>query len=430
MFLPLETEKRKSLLFLCFVPLLFLVFPSSDMTAEDRDEIAELKVMIQTMQKSMENMITEYQGQLQVLQDRVEELEAADEHVTLEQEILEEKMLEQETSTGVLRSTLIDRLDWSGYYDFEYRNAENDSISTFRQHHLSLFISSTTEDEKWKFFSEIEFEDASDSSLAGTGESDVLTIETAWLEYRRNDTFKLRAGKLLLPQYWQTNHYPNLTLSTQRPLMVGKILPKDIIGIQAHGNWWFENEMGLTYAVYVGNGQHMDNSALDGNDNKSVGGRITLHFGRGKRFRTFDVSASGYSGRDDNSNTEHMFGLDTQMRIGKLEFLSEFVVGSQEIRMSMSPDSHLYRIFDESTSTGYYLQIGYNFLTKWHAFYRFDELDLLDDGATLFDEHRHTLGLNFRPRTNISLKLEGFEAIPDDNRDSFTGLDTSVVFNF
>ena len=402
--------------------------PANNAFCDEAGEAAALKAMVRELRESMEKMAADHAREMETLRGRIDELESKNAQQEFVQEQLQESALEQETTNAVLRSTLLDRVHWSGYYDFEYLNRNNEGVGTFRQHHLSLFLSSATEDDRWRTFSEIEFEDAPDFSFTEQSGSGSINIESAWLEYKQSDAFRLRMGKLLLPQYWQTYHYPNLTLSTMRPLMVGALFPETIVGLQAHGEWWWRDDRGLSYAGYVGNGRHDADIAMDANDNKSVGGRLTLHLARGDLLDTLDISVSGFSGRDENDNTEHVFGLDTQIRLWKLELLSEYAQGSQHGRHDLGA----LRRFrpSESQTEGFYVQIGYHFFPKWHAFYRYDLLNLLEGRPGPHDAEKHTFGLNYRPRSYTSLKLEGFHAQPEGWRDGYEGVATSVVFNF
>ena len=180
--------------------------------------------------------------------------------------------------------------------------------------------------------------------------------------------------------------------------------------------------------AYIGNGGDSEISEVDQNENKAVGGRLTTHFaGSGSLFDTLDFSVSGYSGQDHSNENKTVFGLDTQIRIKKWEILSEFAWGDQQVEYKEIDES----LVQLSTDTyGYYVQLGYNFKPRWHVFYRFDEMDLNDDGLTPWDSHQNTIGVNFRPRSNISLKFELFEADIDRIDDPFYGIASAIVYNF
>lgn len=420
----------------CLLPailLLLMICVAPPGFAQESGEVEELKEMLRQTQASMAQMMAEHQRQMDELQTRIEELEQKSKKVEREQESVAEELLE--LAAGEQRSGLLGNLSLHGYYDIQYLNADNTAVGSFVQNELSIFLRSSTEDERWIFFSEIEFEllDGDEFFYTDADRTSDLEIETAWVEYRHADYLRVRAGKHLLPQYWQTYHYPNLTLSTRAPAMVGTIFPRNIIGLELRGDIWFAGDRGLSYALYAGNGGDSEISEIDRNDNTAVGGRLTMHLAKGGRLKTLDISVSGYNGRDHDNSSNAVFGIDTQIRIGKFEFMSEYARGNQYVRIPAPrtrpfPRQRLLSV--KSDTEGYYAQFAYNVKSKWHTFYRFDELDLFDEGAGMFDAHQHTLGANFRPRPNISLKLELFRVLLDGDRDDFNGVASSLVYNF
>lgn len=299
----------------------------------------------------------------------------------------------------------------NGYYDLEwYNDDKKPSPSEFKQHHLSFFFDKKIEN--WHFFSELEFEYAFDvlgtgGNVTGGGEA---KVETAWLEYNHNDLFNMRAGKLLMPQYWTANHYPSLTVSTSRPLMVKRVIPWDTTGVSVYGTHYFENEWGTTYNVFVGNGEAADRSNNDDNEDKVFGGKLTAHL---PWFDRFDLATSSYIGANKDDKSEWMWGAETQINIKDFELLAEAAHNNN------------------GGEFGYYVQPGYRFLPKWTSFYRLDSRDdnnKIDDPD---DATRHTVGLRYQPLPAISLKGEFFRDIPDnETSERYNGLLSSVVIFF
>lgn len=409
--------------------LLGLIAPAS---GDDADSIAELKALLLETRASMESMQAAYESRIDALETRINELEASASATEAQQAALESDAVERQTLLEEVRSEVRDRLSIHGYYDFQYIDADNDVVGSFIQNELSIFLRSTTEDERWTIFGELEFEriDGNDYVVGEGDESGELEIETAWLEYRHSDRFRVRGGKLLLPQYWQTYHYPNLTLSTLAPLMVGNVFPKSIVALQAAGDWWTANERGISYALYAGNGGDGEAHEVDQNDNKAVGGRLTLRLAGKHRpawLDTLDFSVSGNYGDNDRGQSEGILGLDTQIRVGRFELLSELARGNQPRYYATG-----FPFFTERSgeSLGFYVQPAYRLSPEWHVFYRYDYLDLNSGAWTPLDGERHTAGVNFRPEPNISLKLEFFHGEPEGPGADYNGLAGSVVFNF
>ena len=397
--------------------------------AQTPAEVDELKSMLKQTQESMQQMMDQHQRQIDLLQQRIEELESRTDSTEASTEFIENTLIGQQVESTDSIASSDQNVTLHGYYDFLFLDATDSTSRSFILNELALFLRGRSEDERWTFFSELEFEllEGDDFYFVDDDRSSEFEIETAWLEYSVSDLLQVRAGKHLLPQYWQTYHYPNLTLSTRPPAMVGRIFPDSVTGIQFRGTDWWESQRGFSYVAYVGNGGDPEEDEVDANDDKAVGGRLTAHLaGDDSRFDTLDFSVSGYSGDDNEGRNEHVLGLDAQVRLDRWEFLTEWAWGDQYVDVPTGATSTL----EESDALGYYAQLGYRFHPNWHAFYRYDELDLYDAGTTPFDSHQNTIGLNFRPLPNISLKLELFEANIDRINDSLHGIATAIVYNF
>jgi hypothetical protein len=310
-----------------------------------------------------------------------------------------------------LKGSLSGLMRINGYYDFEYANDDKkDSSGEFKQHHLSLFFDKRIE--RYHLFSEVEFEYGPDIGATGgnaTGSGEIKA-ETVWLEYMFNDQLNLRAGKLLLPQYWNVNHYPSTTLSTSRPKIVRNVFPADITGVSTYGSRYFDNDWGVSYTAFVGNGEAPDPAKDDVNEDKAIGGKLTAHI---PLFDRFDVAASNYIGRDAAHERAYLWGAETQVNIDNFEFLAEVAHNSQ------------------ADSFGFYLQPAYWFLPKWAGFYRLDSRDDNNKSDAANDAIRHTYGLRFQPIPAVSLKAEYYYDIPDRaSLERTNGFLSSVAFFF
>ena len=292
-----------------------------------------------------------------------------------------------------LKESLASRVKINGYYSFEYFNdTMSGSPNTFRQHNFNLFIGRDWD--QWRVLSELEFEDGpSFEGEAGTVDGEGgIKMEYAWFEYHHADALKVRGGKFLLPQYWNVNHYPPVVLSTTRPLMVRKIYPMDLIGLMLHGKT-FWGQMGVEYEIYTGNGNEPA-AGTDENENKAVGGH--LGFDLGDFFDSVSLlhlGSSFYLHDPDDMAGHDVAGADLQFKTRRLELLAEYARDSK------------------ADKEGFYLQPAVQLFDQWHVFYRYGYLDDTDPGTARF---RHTAGLNWRPRPDVSLKLEGIADDFDD----------------
>jgi hypothetical protein len=326
----------------------------------------------------------------------------------------------------------VERFSVHGYADIQFGADSREDSGSFIQNEVSLFLRAQSPDERWTLFSELEFDriDGDDFLTDRGGSSMEVEFETAWAEFRHSDRLKIRGGKLLLPQYWQTFHYPNLTMSTLAPLMSGNVFPKSINAVQVSGDRWSGDDRGVGYAVFAGHGGDTARVELEQNDGFAVGGRLTLRLAGANGpawLDTFDFSISGLASDDSHGRDEFVLGFDTQIRAGRLEILSEFAAGTKARDHGDLRD----RLQGASGDTlGFYLQAAWRIAPKWHLFYRYDYLDLNDEAVAERDESRHTFGVNFRPRPRISLKLEGFHSDPEGNREDYEGIAGSIVVNF
>jgi hypothetical protein len=233
-------------------------------------------------------------------------------------------------------------------------------------------------------------------------------MEYGWFEYRAADALVVRGGKFLLPQYWNVNHYAPVVLSTMRPLVVRNVFPTDTVGMMLHGKV-FPGATGASYSVYYANGQ--STTATDDNPNKAVGGHVTVHLGEAVPwFSRLDLGASVHSERAASlGGGFDVVGADAQVNTTRYELLFEYA------HRAANPDVE-----------GFYLQPSVRLFAEVRGFYRYD---YLDDGAN--PETRHTVGVNWRPEPNVSLKLEGSTSdFARPGRESFEEVATSVALFF
>ena len=324
--------------------------------------------------------------------------------VALDTEVLNE-------SVDELHHALLDRAELSGYYDFEYFNGNSDGDpSHFNQHHVSLFVTHTWT--SWRFFAELEWENGAAHEAPGSNEKSygAIVAESAWVEYLHADWLNARAGKFLLPQYWNVNHYPNVVLSTERPLLVQGVYPGDGTGLLVYGTA-YAHDVGATYNLYVTNGEDQINS--DDNHGKAVGAHLTFHLASlVDAFSRLDLGLSGYHENSPvHGGSDDIYGLDAQINSGRFELLAEFA--------SETEDGHC--------NEGLYVQPAVRVYKEVRLFYRYGYLDAADRKQT-----RQTAGINFRPMANVSLKLEVNDNEVDDGAttESWQGMATSIAIFF
>lgn len=226
-------------------------------------------------------------------------------------------------------------------------------------------------------------------------------------------------GYMFVPTYWQVHHYPSLTLTVSDPLIHKQVFPAAFTGAMVHGSKYFEDG-GMTYSLFAGNGRGPDLGRSDVNDHKATGGKFVAHVPNRRFFDTLDLGVIWYRDKLANRDRESIYGFESRIEKGRLGFLGEFAHG--DINLDGGPR----RFFRE----GYYLQPSLRLGGPLRFVYRYDTFNAdsrLADGAT----DRHSIGLNFRPRPTVSLKLE-FNRYRPEARERATshGVAAGVAFFF
>ncbi len=391
-----------------FVLISLAAVSAAPVSGQDADEVAQLVARLEAQEARLELQ----EALNEKLLKRIEALEAGQTTAlewihTVEESVPDEETLREERESMMVEMReeyldLQDRLDLlptlSGYYDFMYHNDDReDSPSRFHHHRLSLHV--TKEWDRWRLFSEVEFEHG--TTFEGDGGEELeeargeIKLEQSWTEYVHSDALTLRGGLILTPGYWNVNHYPNVVLSSEHPLMVRKVFRESFLGLMAYGTKYWD-DFGVTYCGYVGNGQSVFFTRHDDNEGKAVGGKVSFHLPTRGKFDTLDLGLSMYHESPPNEDRVFTWGLEAQVRKGPWEVLSEFA----------GKDA-------EEDRAGFYLQPSYRFDEKWATFYRYDLLTIEHQGET----QEHTLGVNFRPIPEISLKLEYIRSLHSNGED-------------
>ncbi|MGD8569695.1 MAG: hypothetical protein PVJ39_16540 [Gammaproteobacteria bacterium] len=288
------------------------------------------------------------------------------------------------------------RMNISGYADIEYHNSsKNNEEPGFRLHHMSLFFEKRLTDQ-WKFFSEIEYEDAPFSEFeftdSGTdsqcpGCYGKIYLEAANFTYAWEPGASFRGGRFFTPAgIWSVDHYPPFVPTQLRPAHIREIFPQVVDGITMFGTVPMGN-MFMNYDIYAGNGE--DNSgSKDLNSDKAVGAKISflLPF-----FRYLEIGASVYSDTLNDDTQKDAAGAHLKMKLADFTLQSEYATATLE----NGGTSH--------DTEGYYVQLLYD-INKWtygvrHDYYNED--DTVDQDVTF-----NSVFINYHVNQAIVLKLE------------------------
>jgi hypothetical protein len=364
----------------------------------------------------LEKQNAELLKELRVLRKRVEKLEkpamaapGTEEHEAEEAtfskeqaEALEEikervELVESETEETKF-SILSGLVNVSGYADAEFHfTDDHEEQSRFRIHHLSLFFKKEIQD-RWKFFSEVEYEDAplmegdDDTALPtdlveGHGK---IFVEQMYIEYRPIIELDVRFGRFLTPAgIWNIYHYPPYVPTQTRPLIVRSVFPQVSDGMQL----WNTLTMGgavLDTHLYVSNGSG-NPGKTDFNENKAVGARVNFAPGI---LDGFDIGGSYYGEKSNSGDRRHSYGAHLRARYGNLTLQGEFAGRKNDMGDGAVDYDNM----------GAYGQLSYD-VGKWTLAGRYDWYDA-DDSMDDDEIFRYTGAINYHFAHNVVGKLE------------------------
>ena len=296
----------------------------------------------------------------------------------------------------------------SGYADIEYHSSTATGAEPgFRLHHMSLFFEKRVSDE-WKFFSEIEYEDApfveydftsSSADSACDGCYGKIFLEAANFTYSYDSAAIFRAGRFFTPAgIWSVDHYPSFVPTQLRPEHVRRIFPQVVDGVGMFGNIAM-GSMFLNYDLYLGNGEGNSGSA-DSNSDKATGAKVSLLL---PFLKYFEIGASAY-----NDTKTVASGDEDKTAVGahlKLKF-SDFTFQAEYAKADIDPAA--------STSysrTGHYAQLLYD-IGLWTFGVRTDFYD--ENDSSDLDITFNSIIVNYHVNQAVVLKLEHHQVEDED----------------
>ena len=305
-----------------------------------------------------------------------------------------------------LADELEHRMTVSGYADVEYSTSTQDGYKPgFRLHHLSLFFKKQISD-KWRFFSEIEYEDApfmefgfNPTAAPNACDHDCngsIFVEALNVDYLWRPELSLRAGRFFTPAgIWSVDHYPPFVPTQERPMHIRQIFPQVFDGALAYGIHKVGNTF-LSYDVYAGNGENNPGSG-DQNSTTAYGVKVNVAL---PVLKQFDIGTTYYS---DGKLTpfEGMYDGDKKTAYGfhtKLRF-HQFTVQSEYAKAKYEPLAAA-----AYNKEGYYGQFLYD-LSDWTLGYRYDYYDP-DSTVTKNDTTINSVFVNYRVNKDVVFKLE------------------------
>ena len=326
---------------------------------------------------------------------------------------LEEEVTVLKEDAAEMNSRLDDMLTVSGYTDTEYTISKQpgDASHGFRLHHLSLFFEKRIT-EQWRFFSEIEYEDAPKHET-GTTQGEIFA-EAVNLSYAWRPDASFRLGRFFTPAgLWNVDHYPPFVPTQELPLHIRLIFPQIFDGAMAYGIRPLAGSF-LKYDLYWGNGEG-NTGSKDENSHKAAG----LNVGLLLPFLKLTEIGLTYYRDTDNLNTEKVAsGAHVKVKTGSFAFQSEYARGKHTLVTGAN-----------YVNTGYYAQFMYDLVSDWtvglrHSFYdnnsATDKVDNHETAKSVF--------VNYHVSHAIVLKLEHhLFSFNDSTQDNYASTTFSVV---
>ncbi len=292
------------------------------------------------------------------------------------------------------------RMKVAGYADVEYKGSDTPGVSEeFRMHHLSLFFTRKF-DNKFKFFSEIEYEDAPkfDGVNDGSGDLDeasgTIFVEAVNFDWNYSQALNVRVGRFFSPAgIWSEDHYPPFVATQERPMHIFRIFPQFVDGVSGYGRQFLTDSISVDYNIFLGNGESSISGKKDLNSNKATGfrGRIQLPI-----WDEFNLGFTLYNDNEDSANgnaDKFAYGYHLEARYHNISVQGEYALANLEFSDEVLD-------YDRE---GYYAQFKYH-LNDWDLGYRYDYYDENNLGKN--SVKRNSIFVNFHLNEAITLKGE------------------------
>jgi hypothetical protein len=293
---------------------------------------------------------------------------------------------------------------------------------------LNLYLSKNLT-ERWRTLAEVRFLYLPNGGNDGAGNTTVTTvndptsfdrpitwggiaIQRAYVEYDVDEHLTIRAGRLLTPYgIWNTDHGSPAIIAAYRPYIIGEqYFPEQQTGIELLGQKLF-GEYQVGYHATITNGRSPVDAVSDPDGRPAFGGRLEFS---APWSGTLKLGASGYMGRYTGvaatgvtapSYNERSYGADVQWDHGGLHVQAE-LIGNDHHYFDSARATNAKGFIPDGRQWGGYALAGYRFDRYWNVmpFSMVEYIRPIDD--TLYDNVTgYSAGLNFRPSSNVILKV-------------------------
>ena len=240
---------------------------------------------------------------------------------------------------------------------------------------------------RWKFFSELEYENLLYTEAYAKGKNGYLSLERLYAEYALTDTVGLRAGKFLTPiGRWNEIHATPLVWTTSRPLATQYLFPDNMSGVMVKGSLPNVGR-GIDYSFYASDGEEIrPNPSLDP-FREAVGAHVVVNSLYGAQFGFSYVS---FEQEHSKPGHNQLLGSDFLWTHNRFEVMAEAV----------------YRRSDAGSRNdewGGYVQFVAPLSERLYGVARYENLHLAQQSVTT---QVRVAGLNYKLSSHLILKIE------------------------
>lgn len=342
-------------------------------------------------------------------------------------------------------SAFDDKLNIFGFADVSYQAwhfthhvVGTTDTSGFAAGNFNLYVSKNLT-ERWRTLAEVRFLYLPNGGMNADGTTTVtaindptnfdrpitwggILIERAYAEYDVDQHLTIRAGRILTPYgIWNTDHGSPAIIAAYRPYVIGEqFFPEQQTGLEAFGKT-FVGEYQIGYHATVSNGRSPVDAVSDPDGKLAFGGRLEFE---APWAGTVKLGASGYMGRYSGVATvgvtapsyeERSYGADALWDHGGLRVQGE-LIGNDHHWLNNARATSSKGFIPDGRQWGGYVLAGYRLEHYWNVmpFAMVQYIRPIDD--TLYREITgYSAGLNFRPSSNVILKVMADYALARGN---------------
>lgn len=196
-------------------------------------------------------------------------------------------------------------LNLGGYATGSYDRL-HDETPRLSLENLSLFFW-WEGDSRWKFFSELEYDNLVASRTDHDHERRYLSLERLYVDYALTDRLAVRAGKFLTPVgRWNLIHATPLVWTSSRPLVTTRVFPTNMTGLMVSGTVAGIGN-GVDYSIYASKGGELrPNPDLDP-FSEAIGGHLTFSL---SSHTQLGFSYADFEQEKTRPEKKHLVGVD------------------------------------------------------------------------------------------------------------------------